>query len=115
MAGRLMESSQEDLERLSGIREQLLELAQVIPTDSSLLRRAIQYQVDFRLETHDSIILASVLTDLESGSTSSCFLNRDRDFGLPIIVMELERFGCRIVDSFEEGVRILGAPTPSTP
>ncbi|MEP6538326.1 MAG: PIN domain-containing protein, partial [Bryobacteraceae bacterium] len=63
----------------------LIQMAEVIPLDSMILRSAAAVEMAHGLSGQDAIVLASVLAHLErSVAVESCFLNRNaRDFDDP--------------------------------
>ena len=94
---------------MDGMREtvdELLEFADVIPLTAPILASAAGLQDRFRISGQDSIVLASVLMDLESRKPeSSCFMNRNsRDYDQPDIREELKVWNCRFFASFDDGL-----------
>jgi len=60
----------------------------------------------------DSLVLGSVLVDLRTSSSASCFLNRNRsDFDDPQIVAMLAELGCKSVFNFDDGLAYLASQT----
>jgi hypothetical protein len=113
LASVLMERSQ--LER-TGLRDaisQLLRTADVIALDAAILSSAADVQIHHGMSGQDAIVLASVLSHLESHRPAeSCFLNRNsKDFDDPDIRERLDTFGCKFFAKFEEGLRYIVSKT----
>ena len=105
LTGFLIRSQQEEKDRLRTTLDRLLNIAEVIPLESTILSSAATYQIVHDLKPQDSIIFASVLNHLKSStSDSKCFLNKDRkDFGDPDIVDALRECGCKMLLNFDHG------------
>lgn len=94
--------------RLHDVVARLLTVAGRIELDSARFALARTYQVRYGLSPQDSIIYASVVTDLQlkPPADPKCFLTRNsRDFDDPDIVAELSGYNCRLFFSFEDGLR----------
>lgn len=98
----LIKRAQLEREGLQRIIAILLETAIVIPLDSDLVRRGTQMEIQFGLTGQDAIVLASVLSNLESTRPDeSCFLNRNsKDFDDPDIRERLESLNCKFFARF---------------
>jgi predicted nucleic acid-binding protein len=97
-----------------GLREtitHLLRCAQIIALDTPVLKLASDVEERYGLSGQDSIVLASVLSDLEARHPrESCFLNRNsKDFDDPGILEGLEALGCRFFPRFGEGLRYISS------
>lgn len=100
----LASSADEESLRLESIGSRLLRSAEVIPLDDEVLSLAAERRGDGILSPQDSLVYASVLAHLRrSPQQGSCFLNRDLDFEEPDLLAELERYGCKLVPSFDHG------------
>jgi predicted nucleic acid-binding protein len=83
-------------------------VATVIPLDLPVLTAAFGMQRTGLLGFFDSIVLASVLTDLERyPGAKSCFLSRDRRFNDPAVRDLLEVKGCKVLASFDAGLNFV--------
>jgi predicted nucleic acid-binding protein len=113
VASLLVNSADEDLERLGSVRSRLLGCTDLVPLESSILTQALTYQERHGLSVQDSVVYASVLAHLErSAEPESCFLNRDLGFGDPEIAAELKKRRCKFLPGFETGLQYLGRPLP---
>lgn len=111
LTGFLIRSQQEEKDRLTMTLDRLLNVAEVIPLESTILSLAAKYQVDHGLRLNDSIIFASVVNHLKTSTSSSkCFLNKDRrDFGDPDIVDALRECGCKMLFRFDDGFNYINS------
>lgn len=84
----------------------LLQAAEMIPLDASILRAASAMEIEYGLPGQDSIVLASVLAHLRSKTPpESCFLNRNsKDFDEPDIRERLEALRCKFFAKFAPGL-----------
>ncbi len=105
----LLDSSAEEARRLQGTISRMIEIAQVVPVDTSLLMSASENQVSHSLAPQDALILASVLHHLrQSTAKISCFLNRNtKDFEDPDIIKKLARYNCKLLPRFDSGFRFV--------
>jgi predicted nucleic acid-binding protein len=111
VASLLVNSADEDLERLGSVRSRLLGCTDLVPLESSILAQAMTYQERHGLSVQDSVVYASVLAHLErSAGSESCFLNRDLGFGDPEIAAELKKRRCKFLPGFETGLQYLRRP-----
>lgn len=95
--------------RLHDVIARLLTAARVIELDGARFALARAYQPRYGLSPQDSIIYASVVTDLQMRSSPerTCFITRNsKDFDDPGIVAELNGYNCQLLFSFEEGLRL---------
>lgn len=91
--------------RLLDARGMLLDVARMIPIDSSALREAATLAIEFDLKLPDAVMLASVLADTAMTPSPSIFLNRNtNDFGDPDIKARLGRASCDLVGGFDGGL-----------
>lgn len=108
LASFLINSAEEEDSRLFVVSSRLLQSAEVISLDASVLLVSTQYRDRLGLSPQDAIVYASVLSHLQSeGVSASCFLNRDKDFGDDDIVKELSSYGCQLIQSFDRGCRFI--------
>jgi hypothetical protein len=109
LAAVLIERSQLERASLRDAISQLLRAADVIPLNAAILGSAADVQTHYDMSGQDAIVLASVLSHLETHRPSeSCFLNRNsKDFDDPNIRERLETFGCKFFAKFEDGLRYI--------
>ncbi len=105
----LVQSADEEKDRLDAVLSRMLDSSELIPVGASTIRAAVAYQSSLGLEPQDSIIYASVLEHLASAShDAKCFMNRNvKDFLIPDIQDELDRYHCRLVSSFTDGLGLV--------
>lgn len=105
----LIESGEEDAQRLVSTRNRILAVADIIPLNKSILLAANQAQAVRGLSPQDAIVYASVIHHLEaSASRPTCFLNRNsRDFAASDIEAAFRGYGCKLFFSFERGLRYI--------
>jgi predicted nucleic acid-binding protein len=97
-----------EVRRYTSLRETLLKGARFAPLDGEILRRADLLAPRFGLEGPDALVLASILADLESHPTDESWLiERDRDFGDPGILADLESRNCKVFFSFSSAADAL--------
>lgn len=103
----LVQSQEEEKQRLQTTLIQLLDLVEIIPLSSEVLRTAIQNQVNLSLSPQDSIVYSSILIYLQNllENKPNCFLNRNsKDFNNPTIIDELNGYNCRLLFRFDNGL-----------
>jgi hypothetical protein len=95
----LIESSESEKKRLDSVLSRILVKCETIPVQGTTVHRSIAFQSQFGLKPKDAVILASVLEDLERGSTGpKLFLNRNsKDFANPDIYDELNKHQCELL------------------
>lgn len=103
----LVQSSDEDLQRLASVRSRLLACAELIPLESSILAQAEEHQEDYDLSSQDAVIYASVLAHRRISDEPGCFVTRDRDFDDLEIKRELRSYNCKLLSNFETGYQFL--------
>jgi len=103
----LAEIARSQRERLDGVVAGLVKVARTIPLTSDILAQALIYQQSHALEVFDAIMYASVVANACSYERAipKCFLDRDGDFLAH--KAELERIGCRLIGSFEDGAKYI--------
>ncbi|MDM8515013.1 PIN domain-containing protein [Desulfobacterales bacterium HSG16] len=107
----LVQSIEDEQERLTTTLEKLLQVAETIPLEKTILSSSVRFQKTFGFSPQDAIIYASVLEHLQlSDSDKNCFLNRNsRDFNDPNIVNTLEAYNCKMLFSFERGYNYINS------
>lgn len=105
----LIQSNQEETQRLEAYRLRLLHAANIIPLSANTLMTAAQHETAYDLTPQDAIVYASVIQHLsENPATQSCFLNKNtRDFDNPDIVDSLRDHNCRMIPRFDHGLQFL--------
>lgn len=107
LTGLLVESGEEQKRILDGLLEDLLAVARVLPLDRQTFARAVGFQNSRDLKPQDSIVYASVITDLEACPDEiSCFVTKDRRdfFSNQDIQDELDGLDCTLLGSFANGL-----------
>jgi predicted nucleic acid-binding protein len=106
-------------DRLVNTLSRILACAKVIELDSASFQSAMDYRTRYGLEVEDAIVLAAVVSDLQSrpGGGQHLFANRNRrDFDDIELAAELSRLGCDLVWSFVDAVRLLSvSPDANAP
>ncbi len=103
LTGLLVESGEEQKRILDGLLKELLAVARVLPLDRQTFARAVDFQNTRDLKPQDSIVYASVITDLEAHSgETGCFVTKDRKdfFSNQDIQDELDRLNCKLLGKF---------------
>lgn len=104
----LLDSAEEDMDRLESVRSRLLECAEIVPLDQAILARAPGHQARHSLSAPDAVVYASVLSHLERSSVpASCFLNRDAGFSGSAIAEDLRARSCKFLRGFDQGLQFL--------
>jgi predicted nucleic acid-binding protein len=103
----LVQSSDEDLQRLASVRSRLLACAELIPLESSILAQAEEHQAGYDLSPQDAVIYASVLAHRRISDEPGCFVTRDRDFDDLEIQRELRSYNCKLLSTFATGYQFL--------
>lgn len=103
----LIESADEEAKHLETVRSRLLQVAEVLPLEASILIAATQYQGTHGFSPQDALVYATVLLHLQQHHASqSCFLNRNsRDFDDPDVVEELDRHNCKLLPHLTLAIR----------
>jgi predicted nucleic acid-binding protein len=109
----LIDSNEEEIQRLEMVRARILSCATVIALDVTILGDATRWQA-LGLAAKDAVVLASVLSHLGSGTESrSCFLTRDADFDDPKVVEQLKARRCKLISRFDSGLSNIEATVSS--
>jgi predicted nucleic acid-binding protein len=98
----LLVSGEDEKLRLDAAIERVLAVAVLIPIEGNTIRSAIEIQKTRKLEPQDSIVYASVLSDLPSRKDEPrCFVTKNsRDFVNPDIIQELAGYQCELITKF---------------
>jgi predicted nucleic acid-binding protein len=101
----LTRSGSEERERLSAIRNRLLQTAHIIPLDSHILALADTSDRQHGLSPQDAVVYASVLWHLETFPPGkACFINRNpKDFEDPDLRDALSSHNCKLLFKFADG------------
>ena len=106
----LISVAQQETQRLENVRSRLIEAAEVVPLDTSVLATATQYQRAHDLSPQDALVYSSVLSHLKRvRAPENCFLNRDKDFDDQNIVDELAGYDCQLLFQFDAGYSFISA------
>ncbi len=102
----LLESGEQEKQRLEAILARLLQMSNVIPTTAPVLANALRAEQALGLSPQDALVYASVLVDLDGmGDDAKCFINRNRkDFANPDIYAALAQHNCRLSTTFRGGL-----------
>jgi hypothetical protein len=93
---------------LHAIAQRLLAAARSVELDGDRITLGVAYQSRHGLSPQDSIIYASVISDLQTRPSAElkCFITRNsKDFDDPDIVAELGGYQCQLFFDFEDGLR----------
>ncbi len=103
--------AQQETQRLENVHSRLIEAAEIIPLDASVLATSNHYQHAHDLSAPDSLVYSSVLSHLERVRVpQSCFLNRNsKDFDDQNIVDELADYNCKLLPRFDSGYSFISA------
>ncbi len=105
----LMGSIEEDDSSLDRICLRLLQVADVIPLDATVLEMSKQHRCKHDLSPQEAIVYASVLLDLDKRrSPQNFFISRDRDFAGRDMVEELNGYNCTLISNFNQAGGIIG-------
>lgn len=105
----LIQSTEDERQRLNKYRKQILAIATVIPLTADILADAARCEVDYNFAAQDAIVYASVISHLSQNlDPTNCFLNRNsRDFDSPDIVEALTALNCKMIPKFDDGYRYI--------
>lgn len=106
----LLSSVEQEKSRLDETLERILQTADVISIDLSIIRSAIKFQESRDLEPQDSIVYASILDHLTTASGGlRCFITQDKDFENPDIENDLTKYNCKWLPNFTNGLGYIGS------
>lgn len=105
----LIDSADEEAKRLEGVHSRLLQVAEIIPLEVSILTVATQYQRTHGLSPQDALVYAAVLWHLKQYQVpQSCFLNKNsKDFDDPDLIAELDGYNCKLLPQFDAGCQFV--------
>ncbi len=107
LTGLLVESGEEQKRVLDGLLKELLGVARILPLNRQTFARAVDLQNTLDLKPQDSIVYASVITDLEAPSgEAGCFVTKDRKdfFSNQDIQDELDGLDCKLLGKFTDAL-----------
>lgn len=106
LTGILIQSGEEEKQRLDTVLGRILGCAGIVPMGGEILRAAAEYQKPLGLSLPDSVIYASVVAHMSSALTKpKCFLNKNsKDFVNPCIQDRLASYDCRLITRFADGL-----------
>lgn len=102
-------SGEEEKRRFEITLARILNCAEVVPLDSTIITDSISAQASFSLSPQDAIVYISVLNHLDqSPSGLKCFLNKNtKDFLNPDVLSRLESHECRLIPRFAQGLEYI--------
>ena len=106
----LISSADEGVRRLEEVLTKVIEVAEVISLDATVLTASIRYQQTHDFSPQDAIVYATVISDLErrSPDEQSCFLNRNsKDFDDQVVVDGLQAYRCKLLPRFDSGLSFI--------
>jgi hypothetical protein len=112
----LATSTLEESARFVKYSNWLISNAKLIPLTLPVIELSREWQNRSGLDLPDSVVLASVISDLqESHDSDSCFVTRDQDLTLdPEIRDQLRSLRCEIKPTFAAGLSYIRARSAST-
>jgi predicted nucleic acid-binding protein len=104
-------ANQDENRRFAYYRQQLFQVAEIIPLTASVLTQAPGCELAYNLSPQDALVYASVIEHLvQTQPMIACFLNRNsKDFDTPDIVAALRSRNCRMIPQFDQGLRFVQA------
>ena len=106
----LIGNADDGVRRLEDVLTKLIEVAEVIPLDASVLTASIRYQQTHDFPPQDAIVYATVISDLRrcSPEEQKCFLNRNsKDFDDQVVVDQLQAHRCKLLPRFDSGLSFI--------
>ena len=103
----LSQSAADEKNRLDQTLLRLTKLARMIPLTNEVLAVSLRYQRQFGLSPQDAIVLASIISDLESVEPDfkKLFVTLDTsDFLDPKILKLMSAYGCKLLFRFDNAV-----------
>lgn len=103
----LINSADEGVRRLEEVLTKVIDVAEVISLDATVLTASIRYQQTHDFSPQDAIVYATVISDLgrRSPDEQKCFLNRNsKDFDDQVVVDELQAHRCKLLPRFDSGL-----------
>jgi predicted nucleic acid-binding protein len=106
LTGLLVESGEQEMNRLNGVIGRLLDIATIIPLDRDVFRSGLLARQTLWLSPQDAIVYASVHSRVAHQQPSpQCFINKNsRDFLVPEIVEDFEARNCKLIGKFSDGL-----------
>ena len=107
----LISVAQQETQRLESVRSRLIEAAEIVPLDKSVLAASTEYQRAHDLSPQDALVYSSVLSHLKRvRAPENCFLNRNsKDFDDESIIDELAGHNCQLLFQFDAGHSFISA------
>jgi hypothetical protein len=108
-----VQSNEEERNRFIKYRERLLNVAEIVPLNTEILKEAVSSETTYDLTPQDALVYASVIHHLQlSQPLQACFLNLNiKDFNSPEIVDALKKLNCRMIARFDDGYSFLQSQT----
>ncbi len=102
----LNEVSGQNRARLREVQSRLVRVATVIAQDAVVVEAAFAAEQRFNLSPQDAVVFASILSHLEQAPAGEkLFLELDAHFRNPDVLAELQRLGCLLRSSFDDGLQ----------
>jgi predicted nucleic acid-binding protein len=113
IASLIVQSNEEERNRFIQYRERLLNVAEIVPLNTEILKEAASSETVYDLTPQDALVYVSVIHHLQIYQPlQACFLNRNfKDFNTPEIVDALKKFNCRMIPRFDDGYSFLQVHT----
>lgn len=105
----LIQSAEDEMNRLEDVRTILLGIAETVPLNSKILKSSAEYQKEHDFSPQDAIVYASIRCHLRrTRPNMACFLNKNsKDFDDPDISEILEQYKCRMLSRFDHGYQFI--------
>lgn len=109
----LIQSGEEEKQRLDDVIGRVIETATIIPIERDTIKSALLLQSTRSLRPQDAIVYASVLSHMVSmPAEPKCFLTKNsKDFANPDIYEDLKAGNCKLLTSFKSGLGYIGHHT----
>jgi hypothetical protein len=102
----LIQSGEEEKQRLDTAIGRIIETATIIPIERDTIKGALRLQSERSLSPQDSIVYSSVLLHLSNAvDETKCFLTKNsKDFASPDIYEDLKAYNCKLLTRFDHGL-----------
>jgi predicted nucleic acid-binding protein len=110
----LIQSGEDEKQRLDGVIGRVIETATIIPIERDTIIAALRLQGERSLSPQDSIVYASVLSHMAGASDQAkCFLTKNsRDFANPDVDEDLQGHDCKLLTNFDNGLGYIESQLP---
>jgi len=105
----LIQSTEDEMNRLESVRDDLIGFAEIVPLNSEILKSSAEHQEVHDLSPQDAVVYASILYHLkQTEPKTGCFLNKNsKDFDDPDISEMLEYYKCKMLSRFDHGYQFI--------